>query len=49
MVQVGFVGLGVMGAPMAGHILDAGVPLVVYNRTRSKADDLAQRGAIVAD
>lgn len=49
MVQVGFVGMGVMGAPMAGHILDAGVPLVVFNRTREKTNDLSQRGAIVAE
>lgn len=41
--------MGVMGAPMAGHILDAGVPLVVYNRTREKTKDLSQRGAAVAE
>lgn len=48
MVQVGFVGLGVMGAPMAGHLLNAGVPLIVYNRTASKAEPLRERGAQVA-
>lgn len=37
-----------MGAPMAGHLLGAGFPLTVFNRTRSKADDLARRGARVA-
>ncbi len=46
---IGFVGLGIMGLPMAGHILDAGYPLTVYNRTRSKAEDLRVRGAKVAD
>lgn len=49
MVQVGFVGMGVMGAPMAGHILNAGVPLNVYNRNRAKALPLGDRGAIVMD
>jgi 3-hydroxyisobutyrate dehydrogenase-like beta-hydroxyacid dehydrogenase len=48
MVQVGFVGLGVMGAPMAGHILNGGVPLIVFNRTPAKADSLVERGAIRA-
>ncbi|MBN2823572.1 MAG: NAD(P)-dependent oxidoreductase [Coriobacteriia bacterium] len=42
---VGFVGTGVMGEPMAAHLLDAGYPLVVFNRTRSRADSLVSRGA----
>ena len=46
---IGFVGLGIMGLPMAGHILDAGYPLTVYNRTRSKTEGLAAKGAKVAD
>ncbi len=46
---IGFVGLGIMGLPMAGHILDAGYPLTVYNRTRSKTEELGARGAKVAD
>ena len=37
-VNLGFVGLGVMGAPMAGHLARAGHPLKVWNRTRSKAE-----------
>lgn len=49
MVQVGFVGLGVMGGPMAGHIVNAGVPLIVFNRTPAKAELLRERGAQVAD
>ena len=48
MVQVGFVGLGVMGGPMAGHLLNAGIPLTVFNRTRSKTDLFAERGATIA-
>ena len=43
---VGFIGLGVMGKSMAGHILDAGYALHVYTRTRSGADDLVSRGAV---
>jgi 3-hydroxyisobutyrate dehydrogenase len=46
---VAFVGTGVMGAAMAGHLLDAGYPLVVFNRTRSKAASLVARGAEWAD
>ena len=38
MARVAFVGLGVMGAPMAGHLATAGHHVTVYNRTRSKAD-----------
>ncbi len=44
--RVGFIGLGNMGQSMAGHILKAGYPLNVYNRTRGKADDLLARGAV---
>jgi len=42
---IGFIGIGVMGRSMAGHLLDAGYPLHVYNRTQSKAQDLIDRGA----
>jgi 3-hydroxyisobutyrate dehydrogenase len=49
MANVGFVGLGVMGAPMAGHLLDAGHHLVVWNRSPGKAGDLESRGAKVAN
>ena len=48
-VGVGFIGLGIMGHPMAGHILKAGYPLIVYNRTRSKTQELASQGAQVQD
>lgn len=47
--KVGFIGLGIMGRSMAGHILDGGHELHVYNRTRSKADELVARGAIWHD
>ena len=46
--RVAFIGTGIMGAPIAGHILDAGYPLVVYNRTKEKADALVERGAVWA-
>jgi 3-hydroxyisobutyrate dehydrogenase len=44
--RVGFIGLGNMGRSMAGHILNAGYPLNVYNRSRDKADELLARGAV---
>ncbi len=37
-MKVGFIGLGVMGGPMAGHLARAGHAVAVYNRTRAKAD-----------
>lgn len=43
--RLGFIGLGIMGKPMAGHLLSAGYPLTVFNRTRSKAEELLERGA----
>jgi 3-hydroxyisobutyrate dehydrogenase len=46
---VGFIGTGVMGASMAGHLLDAGYPLIVHNRTRERAMPLVERGAVWAD
>ncbi len=44
-VEVGFVGLGAMGVPMAEALIDAGFRLTVYNRTAAKADALVARGA----
>lgn len=45
---IGFVGTGVMGKSMAGHLLAAGYPLVVFTRTKEKADELVEKGAIWA-
>ncbi len=42
---VGLVGLGIMGAPIAGHLLSAGYALRVFSRTKAKADPLLARGA----
>lgn len=44
-VRLGFVGTGVMGRSMAGHLLRAGHPLAVFNRTASKARPLVEAGA----
>jgi 3-hydroxyisobutyrate dehydrogenase len=49
MNKVALLGLGVMGHGMAQNLLKAGFELTVYNRTRSKAEDLAGPGARVAD
>ena len=46
--RVGFIGLGIMGGPMAGNILKAGFPVTVWNRTASRAEPLAGAGAQVA-
>lgn len=43
---IGFIGTGVMGKSMAGHLLKANYPLVVYSRTKEKALDLLEAGAI---
>ena len=40
--RIGFVGLGIMGAPMARNLMDAGYKLVLFNRTRRKAEALAE-------
>lgn len=42
---IGFIGTGVMGKSMAGHIIKAGYRVVVYNRTASRAQDLVEMGA----
>lgn len=42
---IGFIGLGIMGQSMAGHLLTAGHPLAVYNRSRDKAGPLLAKGA----
>ncbi|ODA16160.1 oxidoreductase [Geobacillus thermoleovorans] len=46
MKTIGFIGLGVMGKSMARHLLKAGYPLLVYTRTREKAEGLLQEGAV---
>lgn len=46
--KIAFLGIGLMGKPMALRLLDAGYPLVAWNRTRSKAEELMPQGALVA-
>jgi 2-hydroxy-3-oxopropionate reductase len=46
---IGFIGLGIMGRPMALNLLRAGYPLVVHNRTRAKEQELVDEGAQSAD
>ena len=46
---IGWIGTGVMGKSMAGHLLKQGYSLQVYNRTASKADDLVKDGATYID
>jgi 3-hydroxyisobutyrate dehydrogenase-like beta-hydroxyacid dehydrogenase len=47
-MKISFIGLGSMGLPMAANLLKAGHQLTVYNRTRERAESLAQQGARVA-
>jgi 3-hydroxyisobutyrate dehydrogenase len=49
MKTIGFIGLGVMGEPMAANLLRKGYSVTVYNRTPGKADELTSLGANVAD
>ncbi len=48
MLKVGYIGLGLMGKPMARNILKAGFPLVVHNRSRAAVDELVAEGATAA-
>jgi len=48
-MDIGFIGLGNMGLPMARNLLKAGHNVTVYNRTRERAESLRGEGAIVAD
>ena len=47
-MKVGFIGIGVMGMPMASNILKSGYPLMCYGRTKEKLSDLKDKGALVA-
>src|SRR5947207_12050456 len=46
--NIGFIGLGVMGKPMAGHLIKAGHRLTVHNRSRGAVDELVAAGATAA-
>ena len=43
--SIGFIGLGIMGASMAGHLLATGYPVNVYNRSKEKTNALVEKGA----
>jgi 3-hydroxyisobutyrate dehydrogenase len=43
--RVGWIGTGVMGASMVGHLMEAGYPATLFTRTRSRAEPLLERGA----
>lgn len=45
---VGWIGTGVMGSPMCGHILEAGYEVVVFSRTVTKTQSLVDKGAVLA-
>lgn len=42
---IGFIGLGIMGKPMCRNLLQAGYPVVVYTRTKSKIEEMVKEGA----
>ena len=47
--KVGFIGLGIMGGPMAQNLMEAGYEMVLYNRTPEKAEEIAGDGSTVAE
>src|SRR4051794_40805709 len=49
MASIAFIGLGIMGMPMAGHLQAGGNVLTVHTRTKSKAEKLLSGGAQWAD
>lgn len=49
MERIGFIGLGLMGNPMARNLLKAGYPLTVFNRSRAAMEELALAGAELAE
>ncbi len=44
-LRVGWIGTGVMGKSMAGHLINNGYQLSIYTRTKAKAEDLLSKGA----
>lgn len=46
--KIGFIGLGIMGKPMAGHLIDAGYELIVHNRSQGAVEELVGKGATKA-
>ena len=48
-MKVGWIGTGVMGNSMAGHLIKNGYDLSIYTRTKSKAENLIKMGAKYVD
>lgn len=48
-IEIGFIGLGVMGKSMASNLLDGGFTVHIYNRTKAKAEELLNKGALWQD
>ncbi len=48
-LRLGYIGLGLMGKPMAQNLLKAGFPLIVHNRSRQKVEELVRQGACAAE
>ena len=48
-MRIGFIGLGIMGSRMAANLQNHGYPIMVFNRTRNKAQPLLDKGACFAD
>ena len=46
--KIGFIGLGLMGRPMAMNLLKAGHSVTIWNRTAARADELVAAGAVLA-
>ena len=46
---IGFIGLGIMGKPMARNLIKAGYSLIVHNRSRAAVDELSREGAQAAN
>ena len=44
--RIGWIGTGIMGKPMCGHVLSGGYRTSIYNRTKSKAEELINKGAV---
>ena len=47
--RIGWIGAGVMGSSMCGHLIEAGFSATVFNRTQAKAGTLVEKGAVWAD
>jgi 3-hydroxyisobutyrate dehydrogenase len=48
-MKIGWIGTGVMGAPMVGHLLDAGHEMTVHTRTKERAEEVLDKGAAWAE